>query len=286
LPARREPRGVGTDVVLQPAAAAEFPRRAPNGRWFDHARTASGESHLRWGRQFEFLVSADGRTIRYRALEGSSPESLSAYLVGQALSFSLIARGVDPLHGTAVAVDGGAAVFLGSCGTGKSTLGAALLGRGFPLVTDDVVALEHRAAGYAVHPGPARVKLFPRVARLLARGRSGVPMVKGTAKLIFPLAEQESAGRPVPLRAFYVLDSGRRRDVRITTLRAGEACVELLRAAFNLHVTDRRRLANQFRFVTRLAAEVPVRRLSYTRSLTALPNVLDAVLGDLASRPS
>lgn len=266
---------------MQPGPARAFPRRGRNGHWFHHARTNAGESHLRWGRLFEFLVSADGRTIRYRLLERTSLESLSTYLLGQALSFSLIARGVDPLHGTAVAVNGGAVVFLGDCGAGKSTLGAAMLARGFPIVTDDLVAIERRSGEYRVHPGPARVKLFPGVARRLVPRRRGTPMVQGTSKLILPLDPAEMAGGPLPVRAFYVLDTARRGAVRVESLDPGRACVELVRGAFNLSVTDRKRLANQFEFVTRLARTVPVRRLTYPRSLAALPTVVDAILADL-----
>ena len=58
------------------------------------------------------------------------------------LSFSLLSLGYEPLHATAVVVDGEAVAFLGDCGYGKSTLGAAFLARGFPLLTDDVLALE------------------------------------------------------------------------------------------------------------------------------------------------
>jgi hypothetical protein len=45
---------------------------------------------------------------------------------------------------------------------------------------------------------------------------------------------------------------------------------------------DRARLARQFAFASRLAATVPVTRLSYPRSLSLLPAVCEAVLADLS----
>ena len=284
LPAHSLRPGRAPDIRLLPGSPGAFPARRGARHWFTYRRLPNGDAHLRWNRLFEFLVSRDGRAIRYRGLNGAPAESLTAYLLGQVLSFSLLALGVDPLHGTAVAVDGGAVVFLGDCGSGKSTLGAAMLSRGFPIVTDDLVAMARRGRSFVLHPGPARIKLFPNVARRLVPERTGTPMVQGTTKRILSLTPHEMATRPLPVRAFYLLEGVRgRRGVRVEALGPGDACVELLRAAFNLSVTDRRRLAAQFRFVSKLAQAVPVRRLSYPRLLASLPAVCDAVLADLRS---
>jgi len=49
-------------------------------------------------------------------------------------------------------------------------------------------------------------------------------------------------------------------------------------------IVERPRLTSHFRFATRLAAGVPVRRLTYVRHLSSLPAVVDAVLADLSHR--
>jgi hypothetical protein len=211
-------------------------------------------------------------------------------LLGQVISFSLLAFGLEPLHGTAVVVEGGAVVFLGNCGYGKSTLGAAFLARGFPVLTDDLVVLQEGEEGWSVHRGIPRIKLFPAMARRVFRSQStGTPMNDGTSKLVLPLKGPQVAGETVPLRAFYVLSDPKPRErplhVRIGALSGGEAFLELLRAAFNLIVIDRERLATQFAIATRLAGSLPVRRLTYPRKLSALSGVCDAVLADLKTQP-
>jgi hypothetical protein len=281
IPGRRASLGRQPVIRLEAARPRAFPRLTGAAPWFHYRRTAAGWSHLRWDRLFEFLVSPDGRAIRYRRLEEASAESFTTYLLGQVLSFSLLALGREPLHGTAVAVDGGAVGFLGDCGAGKSTLGAAMLARGFPLVTDDLMALDRRAEGYVVHPGPARIKLYPRAARLLPAARPGTALVPGTSKRVFPLGPVEAVRRAVPLRAFYVLGTARGAGVRLEPVHGSAAFLDLVRAAFNVVVTGRDRLANQFRFVARLAGSVPVRRLRYPRSLASLDAVCDAIVADL-----
>jgi hypothetical protein len=236
---------------------------------------------------FEFLIARDGRTIEYRRLKNATSESLTTYLLGQVLSFSLLSYGNDPLHATAVVIDGEAVAFLGNCGYGKSTLGAAFVARGFPILTDDVLALEERKGRWMAHAGPQRVKLFPSVARKVLTRSNGDALNPGTAKLVLPLRDGEVASRTVPLKALYVLSDpkpSRTRAtpsrVRIAPLCGPAAFLALTRSAFNLIQTDRQRLANHFAIAARLAAEVPLKRLVYPRRLDSLDMVCTAVLED------
>jgi hypothetical protein len=245
-----------------------------------------GTTYLRWTGLFEFLISSSGRQILYHRLEHANQESFNVYLLGQVLSFSLLAFGVEALHGTAVVVDGEAIVFLGDCGYGKSTLGAAFLARGFPILTDDLIVLDEGKRRWSVYRGIPCIKLFPSIARRVLKSKLvGAPMNHGTSKLVLPLDGSQMAPATVPLKGLYVLSDPkphtRPERVRIERLSGGEAFLALIRAAFNLIVLERPRFANQFAIATRLARSVPVRRLTYPRQFSALPTVCDAVLEDL-----
>ena len=296
LPCPRAARVRRAEVRLVAGAPSRFGRldrgrrsRRGGRDWFYCRRLRTGATYLRWAGLFEFLVSADGRDIAYHPLERASTESLTTYLLGQVLSFSLLALGVEPLHGTVVEIGGEAVAFLGDCGYGKSTLGAAFLSLGHPILTDDLMALEPSAAGYTVHPGMPRLKLFPGVARrVLGAGRSGPRLNAATSKRILPLAVGEVAPRAAPLRALYVLadpargSSGPGARIGVERLRGGAALLEVIKGSFNTIVVDRDRLASQFAFASALAAAVPVKRLRYPRRFSRLPAVCEAVLADLA----
>jgi hypothetical protein len=254
--------------------------------WFECHRLPNGVTYLRWDALFEFLIARDGRTIKYRRLRNATSESLTTYLLGQVLSFSLLSYGCDPLHATAVVIDGEAVAFLGNCGYGKSTLGAAFVARGFPILTDDVLALRARNGRWMAHAGPQRVKLFPSVARKVLTRSTGDVLNPDTSKLVLPLRNGEAASRTVPVKALYVLSDPKRRRsakgsrVHIAQLRGPAAFLALTRSAFNLIQTDRPRLANHFTTAARLAAEVPLKRLVYPRRFDALDTVCNAVLQD------
>jgi hypothetical protein len=289
--ARRGARGPA-DVAIVRGRAAPFAalRRALApplaGTWFEERVLPDGRRYLRWAGLFEFIVAADGRRIVARRLAPAArmPRAFETYLLGQVLSFALIARGLEPLHATAVVVGGGAVGFLGDCGRGKSTLGAAFVHAGHPLLTDDLLVLRPDGGRFSAAAGPPRLKLFPKPARrVLGDGLRGTPMNGRGGKLVFPLgahATREAA----PLRALYVLRPRRTGGaVVIRPLSPRRAFVELTRNTFNACVLDAARLARQFDLAARVAAAVPVKTLTYPRGLDRLAAVRAAVEADVSA---
>jgi hypothetical protein len=273
------------DVELAPeSGSGRWPAPADADRrdWFVHRRLRGGATFVRWRGLFEFLISRDGRRIEWRRLPGATPEAFTSYLLSQVLSFSLLARGTEPLHASVVEVPGGAIGFLGGPAGGKSSLSAAFVRAGHRLVTDDLLALARDGGSYRVQLGVPRIKLYPRVARELLGFRDGVGrrMNPHTTKLILPLPRSRRARQPPVLTALYVLARGP--AIRVRPLTRGDALLAIVRASFNTVHIDRRRLARQFASATRLAHAVPVRRLTYPRRLSLLPRVRAAILTDLA----
>ena len=93
---------------------------------------------------------------------------------------------------------GSAVAFLGDSGFGKSTLAAALLRKGYPLLTDDVMVLSFKGQDVLAHPSLARIKLTPESADEVFPGRRSINMNNFTPKLILPLQAWEHVSSPVP----------------------------------------------------------------------------------------
>ena len=267
---------VARETIIQPNPA----------KWFHHVRLRDGSVYLRWSGLFEFLISADGRRIACRALNGVSRDAFHTYLIGQVLSFALVKQGIEPLHATVVLANEQAVAFLGDCGYGKSTLAAAFLQVGHPLLTDDLLVVNEEGPGFSAYPGPPRIKLFPEIANsLLGEGIKGVPMNNLTPKLIIPLDDHWFHRGTAPLKSLYVLapagPASRGERVTIRLLSQRRAFVELVKNSFNCIVIEPERLKRQFLLATRLASMVPIKLLSYPRSLASLPSVREAILSDL-----
>ena len=254
--------------------------------WYRYACLQDGSTYVRWDTVGEFLVSAGGRRITWRAAEASSFESFQVYMLGQALSFALVKQGFEPLHATVVVVDDQAVGFLGSNAFGKSSLAACFLEAGHRLLTDDLLILQESSGRIVAYPGPQRIKLFPAMAsRFLAHTVNPVPMNRDTAKLVLPLDDGQTCRTPVALEAIYSLaapaDAGRRPGVEIETLSRRQAFVELVKGTFNRRLVDPQRLERQFRVMANLTDLIRVRKLTYPRVIDRLQEVRDVVLADL-----
>lgn len=282
-----------TEIECRTASASWFNEllrgaeaRRADSSWYCYAELSDQVSYARWEGVGEFVVSADGKVIVCRQFDGTASESFGVYLLGQALSFALVKQGLEPLHGTSVVVEGEAVVFLGDSGFGKSSLAACFLAAGRRILTDDLLILRNTPAGILAYPGPPRLKVSPRVARMFLRQAArGANMNPFTRKMVLPLSPENVCGAPVPLRAMYAIAAPgevlRRQAIRIDPLSAREGFVQLLKNTFNQRIVDADRLRRQFSQIGRLVDATLVKRLSYPRALDRLPAVCEAILCDL-----
>lgn len=83
----------------------------------------------------------NGEKIIVSPMEGSDQDKIRLYILGTCMGALLMQRKILPLHGSAIAINGKAYVFIGRSGAGKSTLASALLSKGYQLLSDDVIAV-------------------------------------------------------------------------------------------------------------------------------------------------
>lgn len=87
-----------------------------------------------------FLIE-DGSKIIVTPEPHSKIEEIRLYVLGSCMGALLMQRGILPLHGSAVMLNGKAYAIVGDSGAGKSTLATALINKGYKLITDDVIAV-------------------------------------------------------------------------------------------------------------------------------------------------
>jgi hypothetical protein len=271
------------------ADAAAHLKPAQLQQWSQGAALPDGSSYRRWTGLVEFVVTPDARRIYARTLDEANREALLAYLLVDALSYSMVRLGREPLHATAVLTDAGAVAFVGESGFGKSTLGALFVRDGFRLVTDDMLVLTPAPAAYLAHAGPPRLKLYrPIASRIFGDSDRGVPMNSVTEKIIIPLDEGQTLRDCTSLRAVYLIcrpdERHRGRRPVIRRLSPARAFPRILAATAGHYPFERERLTRQFEFVTQLVARVPIKTLSYPRDENNMNRLRDAVLADL-NRP-
>ena len=233
---------------------------------------AAGHPRRRWQAvPGAYLLDVDG-VARYFVAEGreivveptgGDEADVRAFLLGSALAACLQQRGILTLHASAVETEAGAVLFAGNSGAGKSTLLAALVDRGYRMLSDDVTGVVLDAGGC-----PVALSAFPAVrlwmdavetlgwqANIAARVREELEKFEAPVERFRPA--------PLPVRAVFTLCSHNRDTIEIESVPAGTAFELLLRNTYRkkcVHAIGGQ--AEHFRIATALARRTPLSRVT------------------------
>jgi hypothetical protein len=300
LPGERRPGEPesGAEVVYR------SPERLPGGESVLTATDAGPRTMLRFADAGAFSVGPGRIVARPEGPRdaGPLPEQrrtvLELRLLGPVLAFWLERAGRAALHAASVTVAGRSVGFLSSNHGGKTSLAAALMALGRPMLTDDVLAVEEAVEAGEVcfrgHPGYPQMRLWPAD---LERFLPPEGCLEQTPKREFPRVHPgfDKVRVPVgsgglgafdaesrPLGCLYVPDRREGVPIDITAIPRREALMALIRHSFLPRLVaamgwQERRLD----LLARLADRVPVRRLTYPTGHGHLPEVARAVLDDL-----
>lgn len=233
-----------------------------------------------------------GREMTVFPAKHSETEGFRFLVAGVGMGLILCQREVSSLHGSAVSIDGKAVAFVGRKGMGKSTTASIFHKEGHPVITDDVLPFQVRSDSVQVIPSFPHLKLFPSTIEVvLAEDPDTHPQVDPANKKRARTVKENFPTHPLPLRCIYVLDWKDPDSEIVSSRLAGrEACLELLRHSFALRMfKSKGATEEQLGKMSRLAAQVPVRRLQRPHNLETAPNLpsfVERELDTIGTRPT
>jgi len=262
----------------------------PGGElWLSFAKSHEGYL-LRFEELSDFFVHKSGKEIVCLPKSGISSGTIRHLLLNQVIPLVINLRGGEALHASAVVTPQGIAAFSGPAGSGKSTIAGSLLKAGYPLMSDDCLALieqDGKIHGMAAYPG---LRLWGDSFKwLFGNGRPHRPVANYTDKQQVHITTKEQAipAKFQPLKRLYAIaepsEIDGKNDICIEPLSGRESFMALVRRAFRLDVTDNNMLKRQFYFLERVVSTVSIRRIIFPRDFTLLPALQEAILKDLES---
>lgn len=275
----------GDDVVIRHATeqdaippADAFPSNDRETARRPFLRAPAGDIYLSWPAVGRARVSG-GRLIAFQPDPGVPAELLRLHLLGSALGVTLHQRGLLPLHASVVALHGGAIAFLGSWGAGKSTTAAAMHVHGYPLLADDIAALDLAPDLPYARIGFPQMKLWPESLPIFGDSPDRLPLVHPAEEKRIKTIEPGDACTPLPLQCIYLLQDGP--QVQIAPIAPKEALFDLLAnwygARFGQGFLDTAGQQRLFAHVVRVTKTVPIFTLQRPLAIAQLPTLVQQV---------
>lgn len=226
---------------------------------------------MHWRDVGTVLVS-DGTTIQVDFEPQVDPSIRTLALTGPPLGVLLEQRGNLVLHGSAVVMDSKAVAFLGHKGLGKSTTAAALAQAGYPVLTDDILAIDTESDTFFVRPGLPMMKLWPASSTAIyGPSEEGGDDHADKQLRIADVNQQDHFS----LGAVFVLDIG---ETGAEAVHGKEAFISLMRNSYSGRFAGSEGTPPaHFVRCTKVASSVPVFHLKRRPDLSTLPQVVSVV---------
>ena len=242
------------------------------------------ESYFAW-KDLGVFLARNGEEIICDPLPEVSQREFRLPLLGPVLGVLLHQRSVPTFHASAVSIGGKAVAFMGWKGSGKSTLAATLLGRGHPLLTDDMVALrfasdepedndtKHDSEGRPfVIPAFPQVKLWPNSAVALGLDKRHLASLsdktsKGALRDRISIKADDT-----PLHRIYLLEEGD--ELKADRLTGGDAFAALMAQSYAPRFLGSAASTHEyFKLCQAVVRQVPIYRLNRPLDLTGLHRI-------------
>lgn len=225
----------------------------------------------------------DGRVVDVAKASGADLQTIELMITGPVLAALIGQRGLLALDGAAVGWRDGALLIVGASGLGKSTITAALVKRGYPVLNDGVLAVDVSVTRPMLMRTSSKLRLWQRAMRTLDVPINGLSPVRPGAPR-FDTVWCEPPPGPIPVSGVVILGN-RASEPHGKRLPAAAAVAHLVQAhcGMPLRCHDKASAARIMAALLVLASEVDCWTFAAADGLAALPETVDGLQGLLGS---
>lgn len=224
-----------------------------------------------------------GKEIVVDLAPDAKPISVRFLILSAAMASILHQRGLLVLHASAVEIDDAGIIFLGSPGSGKSTIAAAMHSRGHRVLSDEVVAVQLTESDPQILSGIPLIRLVQESAIYLGQNPDHMQHLSpGEDKMAYP-AKRDFLAKGLPLKGIYVLEEDQLNQIE--PLGPQEAFSEIVRNTYTaglIEANGATGASDHLKGCASIVSKVPVKRLRRGRGLDQIQDLLDMVEKDIA----
>jgi len=237
-----------------------------------------------YGYGLEFVCDKAATIIWCQWSEKSSIDEAILFLLGPILGFMLRLRGITCLHASGVVVGEQAFALVGSSGDGKSTLAATFAGKGYAILTDDIMPLSILGDTVYATAGYPLMRLYPESFKNISSLPDELPEVAADwGKCYLNLNENSLSfiEHPVPLRTVYILDWNNDSNThKIEKIKPNKTVPQLAANTYRNDLLDTEMKRNEFNFLGHMVPLLQVKTLQPVDDIARITELADIVLDD------
>lgn len=240
----------------------------------------------------EFLFRVDGVASYYVTngervvvqLFNQDLRVVRLYLLGTVMGVLLMQRGILPIHGSAVVMEGRCIIFVGVSGAGKSSMAAALCKNGYSLLADDISAVKFDENGLPwVQSGYPQQKLWQDSVSMLGIDITLLQRIYDDMDKYAVPVTMGFWGHPVLLNAIYEINVQAGNNLPIIPVIGAEKVATIMSHTYRSGFLEGLGLKiEHFKRCATMAKCTPVFRLTRPEGVTLLDQQVDILERHLA----
>jgi energy-coupling factor transporter ATP-binding protein EcfA2 len=289
---------VPVDVEISFGSKPAFPEELKREIWYVGAnlggdgepnlkvwKLGSSYFQLRYGDGTEFYVNTTGTKVWATWPKELTLEDTVIYFEGPVLGFVLRLRGTVCLHASAIAIGEKAVAIVGPAGSGKSTTAAAFSCLGYPVLSEDVVALTSRNSTLLVEPGYPRIRLWPQSFDTPYGLSKALPLLTPNwDKRYLDLSANGNRfhAEPLPLSSVYILASRSAEPLApfLEDLAPGSGLLTLVANTYTNYMLSSAMRSAEFAVLGQIVNSLPVKKVVPHQDPRRLNTLCELIIDD------
>ena len=263
------------------ASATPYKRILNNdGSVWSEFRSQENIYHIRFPKFADFIFDTVTSSVRCHAPTGTTSDEIEHLYLNHVLPLIKNAQGSLVLHSSGVKIGDEAVLFVGTSGSGKSTIATYFATKGHALISDDNVELVEDGNSLTVQPGhpSLRLRADSLDAIVPSRGPDSGEVTFLNKSRVSNLPDIDFLAEPTKLAAVFHLDENKRGSVIVEEMHGRDIFLASLQHMFVLDGRSTQAATKTFEHVAQLANAAVHMRLSYPRDYSMLPDVYNAVV--------
>ncbi len=219
---------------------------------------ANSEYVLTKGSRAKMLVSKGNHTT-IQPREGTHNDVIRSLFMAWGLGALLHQRNIFPLHGSVISLGNECVAFCAPSGTGKSSLAALFVKRGYTLLDDNIAALGLIDGTYSVYPGVPAIKLPRDLLEKSGDSFASLGVFQPFLDKSVVVVRRNFPEHPQPLKKVYVLTRSGQPGFALSPLNGTARLDALIKNTFcPQFLRGMSKLPQHFRTVLSLANTLPM----------------------------